>query len=211
MDTLAARLNAVERTEWFRDPVGRICSRQQQLDEIHGRLRLATSRCLAGRLASVHELEVRLVRVRPEVVLARRREALARGEHRLRWAQGHLNLVWERRLRQAASQLLAASPRHHVERERVRIEQLAERLGRGTSAVLLQRMRALEGFEARLKAASHEQVLSRGFSITRVKRGGRIVTEPSQVRDGLRITTQTACGEFDSRVVDSQQGELFET
>jgi len=182
------RLAAIERCEWFRDPLARVRHRQQQVDEVAGRLKLAAASMAARLRAGLHAWEVRLFRCRPEAVLARRRERLSSIEHRLRWAQGHLNLLLERRLNETERRLAAASPIRLIERQAVLVEQL----------------------EARLRASGHEPILRRGFSITRKARGGRIVRDPKEVRDGDRLETQTAGGIVTSRVVDAGQGELFD-
>jgi exonuclease VII large subunit len=57
---------------------------------------------------------------------------------------------------------------------------------------------------------SYRSTLGRGFSITRIKKGGIVVRQASQVRDGTRVVTEVADGEFESRVVDQDQLELFE-
>jgi len=75
---------------------------------------------------------------------------------------------------------------------------------------LSQSHRAVSSLETRLQAGSHERILARGFSITRIKRSGRFVADPKQLHEGQRLTTQTRGGEFDSKVVDSRQAELFD-
>ncbi|MCZ6697990.1 MAG: exodeoxyribonuclease VII large subunit [Planctomycetota bacterium] len=210
LDSVWARLSAVERFEWFRDPVGRVRHRQQQVDEISGRLQLAISRGMGSRKTAVHELEVRLARVRPEAVLSKRRDVLSRIEQRLTEAQRQYNLRLERRLALQAGRLAAFSPIRLVEPASVAVEQFRVRLMHGLEVALSQRVRSLESMEARLVAGSHERILARGFSITRLSKTRKIVTDPGKVREGDRISTQTAGGEIESRVVDQKQTELFE-
>jgi exonuclease VII large subunit len=76
--------------------------------------------------------------------------------------------------------------------------------------LLEDRGRVLAGFEARLAAGSHEQVLRRGFTITRQAKNRKIVAKPDDVEVGDRIETETAAGKIASRVLDGDQGELFE-
>lgn len=210
LDSIRSRLTAVERFEWFRDPVGRVRHRQQQVDEISGRLQLAISRGMGARKTAVHELEVRLARVRPEAVLSKRRDILTRVEQRLSGAQRQFCLRLERRMALHEGRLAAFSPMRLVEPASVATQQLRARLVRGLAVALSQRGRALESLEARLAAGSHERILARGFSITRLSRSRKIVTDPKNVRTGDVIATQTSEGEFKSRVVDADQPELFE-
>ncbi len=210
LETTGARLLLVERSEWFRDPAGRVRRLQQAVDEASSRLLLAASRALGRRRAEVHDLEIRLADVRPEAVLARRREMLAKIEHRLRWAQGHYNLLAERRLADAGARLTAISPRHSVSREALRLDHLLRRLARGTERAIGDRHQAVASLEARLAACGHEQVLHRGFSITRRSKDGRIVRRASDVKEGDRLRTEMSEGEITSRTIDGRQGELFD-
>jgi exodeoxyribonuclease VII large subunit len=153
---------------------------------------------------------VRLLRVRPEALLARRREMLAKTEYRLLRAQAGCHLRGERRLQEKSAALASASPGRLIERHAILLHQLAGRLERGAVRGLADRGRTVEGLEARLTASSHEQVLGRGFSITRRTKDGRIVRRAGDVREGDRLRTQTAEGDIASRVTDERQGELFE-
>jgi exodeoxyribonuclease VII large subunit len=210
LEAARAALAAAERCEWLRDPIGQLRRRQQEVDEASGRLQLAISRSLSQRKSAVHDWEVRLARVRPEAVLARRGEAVGRLEHRLRWAFGHLNLMRERALRSLVQRMVSASPRRRVEAGQVLLDQLEGRLSHGVLRELQANEEALKGLETRLAASSHEQVLRRGFTITRRLRGDKLVRAPRDVRIGDRLETETSDGKVASRVVDETQGELFE-
>lgn len=200
LDAARNRLTVAERCEWFRDPLGRIGHRQQQLDEATSRLRLAISRRLTHHRANLHELEVRLTRVRPEVQLAQRRENISKLEHRLRWALGHSNLLLERRLAGLDLRLRAASPAHTVEQAQPILGQLAGRLTRAMARYLGDRASLLSGIEARMAAGSHEAILNRGFTITRRKEDGRIVRSAADAVPGDELVTKTSSGEIESRV-----------
>lgn len=188
LETARSRLAAVERSAWFLDPVASIRRHHQRIDELISRLRFLIARGLTERRSIIQALELRLIQVRPAVQLARRRERVASMEHRLRWSQGHRNLVCERRLLNAELQLMSASPRHRTKRHRD----------------------LLNSLETRLKASCHEQVLKRGFTITRLERNRKLVKKANNVREGDRLVTETADGKIASRVVDLNQGELFE-
>ncbi|HVP09883.1 MAG TPA: exodeoxyribonuclease VII large subunit [Phycisphaerae bacterium] len=210
LESARARLAVVERCEWFRDPIGRVRQRQQAVDEMVSRLRLVVARTLSARRTTLHEGELRLLRVRPEAVLAGLRERIAKMQDGLRWAQGRFALYAERRLRDMSVRLVAASPRRQIEHAAAVMAQLDERVRHGWQRLAEDRRRALVGFEARLSACSHEQVLRRGFTITRKARDGTIVSKPDHVKTGDRIETETAAGKIASRVLDGDQGELFE-
>ncbi len=200
LDVARSRLAIAERCEWFRDPLGQIGRRQQQVDEATGRLRLTVSRLLTTRRSAVHELEVRLIRVRPEVLLARRREMLAKIEHRLRWTASQMAVKCVRRLGLAEARLQSASPRRYVEPYQAVLEQLAGRLSRGMVRILGDREMAVAALEARLSASSHAAVLNRGFTITRRASDGKILRRAADVKRDEVMTTETTDGSIRSRV-----------
>ncbi len=205
-----ARLAVAQKAEWFRDPIGRVHQYQQQIDELVSRLRLAESRLFAARRNTVHQLEMRLSRVRPEAQLARRRERLARFEQRLTIAALTNLRHGDSRLSALAVRLSSASPQISVEHNRNALAQFSNRLSRSAMRAQADAMRLLDSLEKRLQAGSHEAVLNRGFSITRRVRGMAVVRCAKAVREGDRLETQTADGVITSRVSDANQAELFE-
>jgi len=211
IETAKSRLTVVQRYEWFRDPIGRLRHRQQAVDEVQGRLQLAVSRCAARQHRRMNELEVRLAKSRPELLLSRRTVLLDRAEHRLRTAIVRLALLpCERRLRDVQLRYAAVSPDRLLELKASTLDQLAGRLTRAMDRLMADRSRDLEALSRRVAAASHEQVLNRGFTITRRLRDGKIIRRGKDVRLDDRVETQTVDGKFTSRVVDGKQGELFE-
>jgi exodeoxyribonuclease VII large subunit len=204
LEQARSRLTVAARSEWFRDPVGRVRQRQQQIDEIGGRLALALTRGLQQRRTRIHDLELRLSRVRPEDQLARRRERLDTLRHRLTLASQQFLQRTERRLRDRELLLTRASPVHRVRQERRMLEEMLGRLSRGSARGLHDRVTRLTALEARLQAGSHEQILRRGFTITRRTDDGRILRGVADVSEGAAIRTQTHDGEIDSRVEGSR-------
>src|SRR6185503_5832132 len=98
----------------------------------------------------------------------------------------------ERSVSGLLARMQAASPRHAVERSSSTVDELGRRLQAALSTGLEQRGRGLSALHARLAASSHESILARGFSITRLKRTRQIVTDPAMLRANDRVTTQTA-------------------
>jgi exodeoxyribonuclease VII large subunit len=209
LDAARSRIAVIEKCEWFRDPVGRVRHRQQQIDEVRGRAALAMTRRLARLRGTVHHAEVRLFRARPEAVLARRRELLSRAEHRLRWAQRGLTLRGERRVSALAVMLHRVSPTRQADQARIILGQLAAQLVRSAARMRADRRWTLSALETRLRAGSHESILNRGFTITRHVPGRRIIRKARDVREGDGVETETFQGTFVSRVIDTNQGDLF--
>ena len=184
---LRSEFESLARHDWFRDPLRRLREYEQQLDEIRSRMTLAVRSRHAALARRLHRAELAVGRVRPDVVLARRWRRLDRTEARLRWAQRERTVAADRALTAVAEHLRRRSPM-------LRVERLRDAVGH---------------LERRLRASSHEQVLARGFSVTRTA-AGRIVASVGDVRTGDRLRTEVRDGEFDSRVLDARQGELFD-
>jgi exodeoxyribonuclease VII large subunit len=210
LDLARRDTTAVERFELFREPMGLVRRGEQQLDEASVRLAIAVSQRIQAVHQSLHRCEVALRTIHPQAVLQHRHRQLAEMTHRLRWAQGRQNLGAERALAQLGHSLQDRSPRHAIARGQDALKHLAGKLTDGVQYRQSKVVRDLENLLARLQASGHEAILHRGFSITRTKRTKRIVTDPSQVRHGDRLTTETTGGEFDSRVVDQDQLDLFD-
>lgn len=210
IEVSGSRLEALARHEWFRDPVGRLGRRAQQVDEVAGRLSLAITRRLAGINRELHRCEGVISSIRPEAYLQRQQGRLLDVGYRLRSALEHASLRSERRLSAMTGRLQAASPHAMIERDAATIEQLQRRLVQDMQHRLAITRQATDGLAARLEAVSHKSVLSRGFSITRHAKKGTLIRAADQVKAGERIATETADGTFESRVVDREQMELFE-
>ncbi len=204
-----ARLSEIEHRALFRQPVALVRQGEQQLDETVSRLHLAASRRLDRLKDVLRRCEIALASIRPEAVLARLERCLAEAAHRLRWAQGHRNVLAERAFVRQTEAFFRASPRRQVDRGSLVTAELRRRLDRAIAQRGVMLAQRIEANAARILASSHIRVLGRGFSITRAKPGRKIITDPSQVRPGARISTETAGGEFESDVVDHQQTRLF--
>lgn len=209
-ERMRGRLNAIAKSAWFRDPVGAVRRWHQRLDEMSGRLRYVLHRAVTERRRRIGNAEIKLVRSRPVVVLERRRLAVDRLAHRLLWCMREGLVAQGRAVGAMEGRLQSASPVYRVRAERARLDSIERRMRRGMAALLGETARRANSVEGRLVAASPNQVLKRGFSITRRYRGREVVRTPKGVREGDRIVTETAEGEIHSRVVDSKQGELFQ-
>jgi exodeoxyribonuclease VII large subunit len=204
------RADATARMAWFRDPVGILRRRSLGLDDVAGRLRLALTRMVARRLARTQAAELAIARNRPEVQIARRLARLGATEYRLSHSLMVLLRRKERQSNLACGRLAERSPRRRVDRAKVSLDHLSGDMSRVMREALAGHRNKLDALAARLDAASHERVLGRGFTITRQKRGGRIVKHRDEVKQGDRIETETVDGRFTSRVDDDRQAQLFD-
>jgi len=138
-----------------------------------------------------------------------RQQAIDEVGSRLRLVASRLTASHRKLLHEREVRLTVVSPQRRVERQALQLDQLAARLRRDLRRGLDHRAQALAILNDRLQANSHETVLKRGFTITRKKKSGKIVSRPEEVRTGEDILTQTASGDIASRVMDQRQGEFF--
>jgi len=204
------RIDAVAYTRWFRDPIGQLRQRHQQLDELAGRLRLDVHRGLDGLRRRIAAVENQLARGRPSVQLARRQLELQQAQLRLtltlRSRLSHLHESIDRQRYRLGS----SSPRHTIQQQQQHVEELQRRLQYSTRMKLKREQLRVVTLGDRLVASSPDAVLKRGYTITRKRRSQEVIRSTKQLRDGDRVVTLTADGRFESRVVELQQGELFE-
>ncbi len=123
-------------------------------------------------------------------------------------------LVMPRRLEQQVDELSLRLERSGPATTIPGLAERAKRLGRLLPAAMHRRLvfanEQLRGSGERLAALSYKSVLGRGFSITRTKKGRLVVRSPKQLEDHMHLVTEVADGEFESRVVNLKQLELFD-
>jgi exodeoxyribonuclease VII large subunit len=198
------------RLESWRTPLSMMRRREQWLDELAARVREALSRRLSAYRSRIHRAERVLPRIAPHSYLQRIGARFDTARRRLERALPARMRVAERRLEYVGRRLERCGPvgRLEVGAERFRRDALLLR------AAMLRLMHGsteqLTGRERVLAALSYHGTLHRGYTITRRKRAGRIVRSPAEVREGEVVTTETAEGTFDSRVIDARQMEMFD-
>jgi exodeoxyribonuclease VII large subunit len=104
----------------------------------------------------------------------------------------------------------ARHPRNQLALSRERLEGRTKELERLMSAGMGKRRQMLDAMAAHLRAVGPEQVLNRGYSITRVKKTGEVVRSAEQIKAGERLSTRVADGEIESVAQDGKQMSLFE-
>ncbi|MCG3179718.1 MAG: Exodeoxyribonuclease 7 large subunit [Phycisphaerae bacterium] len=175
---LRTQLRQCERFEAFRRPAAMLRGPRQLLDETSARLTAAWRETLHAAGARLADLAARLSRHHPRAALIGRWRSLDAIIGRLRWAADKQNRVAERRLTGRVARFDRAGPR-------VRLPKLADRLA---------------AFERQLEAYNPRRVLKRGYSITRRKRDGALLTASAQAPAGEVLTTELADGTVQSVV-----------
>jgi len=181
--TRQTALAGVLRSVAFRDPMWRVRTETQRIDELGHRL----SSGLRGRLAGAHRkaepLLARLAELHPRGLIERASSRLDRLFARMRWAAGARSKRSGDALARLTGRLGASHPRHLV------------RLAR----------QKLKTAERQLEALSYRKVLGRGFSVTRGP-DGRVLRSVSAVTAGARIETEVRDGRIASRVETAKPG-----
>jgi exodeoxyribonuclease VII large subunit len=209
-ELLAARLSGALQRGPLRDPLGLVHHREQILDELSHRMYRVLLDRTHKRRRVLDGLEQVLQQIAPHTHLLRRAAELSDAEHRLAWAISHRMAQTERALGHGALRLEHVSPTELIPRLADRLDQLTDALGTSLRHRLSLRAERVRREEERLGAMSYKSVLGRGFSITRAKKGAKVVRSLKQLSDRQRIVTEITDGEFESEVVNLKQLELFE-
>jgi exodeoxyribonuclease VII large subunit len=187
IDSARQRLASVQRHEAFRRPTDRVNHLRQRLDDRERSLLFAfTSRFAARRDRVVHG-EQRLT-TSTAAMLRRAHDALS--AHGAALAERH--------------------PRHAVRLADQKLVALEARLRCEAQADLKRRVLRVDLMQRTLEAVSPTQVLRRGYSITTLKKDGRILRSVADVVGGERLVTRVADGQIESTAKDPKQPGLFE-
>ncbi|MCK4658307.1 MAG: exodeoxyribonuclease VII large subunit [Phycisphaerae bacterium] len=203
-------LQAVEQRTWLRAPAEHLRRREQELDELADRAHAIMLRRLYHGRSRVSQAQILMQQLHPRAVVAQRRTLVVQHEHRLRWAVAKRATSARQHVEAAGGRLLDRSPARDLDRHQTQLGNMLRRLSDLTAhrlETLRQRLAAAAG---KLQAMSYRATLERGFSITRLKKSRRILTDVTRPLPGDRLLTETATGEIESTVVDNRQLELFD-
>lgn len=173
-----AALRLAERSEFFRNPLHRVRTLQQAMDDSCARIRAALLHRRASAAAGLERLTAAL---RWQLGGMAKRKADALGQWHMRLAHVH-----------PAGQLRLAQRNLAIHQRQL------EALLRGR---LAERAAQLENCRRTLEALSYRAVLKRGFSVTR-DAAGIILRQADQVAPGQEIRSELAEGEIRSIVSD---------
>jgi exodeoxyribonuclease VII large subunit len=222
LDEARLALESVRRSAVFRDPLGRVRTQMQRVDEFAHRLRGGIRHRVAQARRLAEPPEAKLAALHPARLCDRgaaKADALAA---RLRWALGGRSKRAGDALTAVAGRLAALHPARLWDRAGSKVDGLLGRLrwalggrskragealagiaGRLTAASPVNRVRLarqqIAGAARQLDAMSYRGVLQRGFSVTRSK-AGRILRAASEALVGEMIETELADGRLSSKV-----------
>lgn len=203
------RLDARLRSEWLARPEARLRHYGQRVDEACARIEHARAR-------RFHRWRERLSRAEHAIVRFGAGVGFARVEQRVQQKLARLTAALHERFRTAERGLDLQIERIERRSGVALHGRLAERLAAFESRARLalatrvrQDRAALAGRLEVLRACDPKRVLRRGYSITRIAKTRQIVRSVEQIRDGMRIITELADGEFRSTADDPRQPRLF--
>jgi len=204
------RLGAVQQRRTFREPAAIVQHRGQVVDELFDRTYRRLSDLIRTLRRGLDRLEPVIQQIAPHRLLLSRTVSLHGLEERLRWAASKRLTDAERAVSGCGQQLDRASPASVVGRRADHLRGLTDMVTHEMRHQIAFRVESVRRLEERLAAMGHQSVLDRGFSITRIKRGRKVVRSADQVKDRQRLVTQVSDGEFESEVLNVSQLELFE-
>ncbi len=203
-------LAAESRRKTFAEPLAGIDGRRMLVSELVRDIesRLTSRMHLAQK--SVATLESQLRRISPEVLFETQRGRLLRIGQRLEYLANQQSQSAQHRVRRLAERMAYISPKDAVRRHRETVATLSRRIMLGMDGRLDVGRQRCEAVKGRLVAMSHKTTLARGFSITRLKKGRKLIRSLDDLKGGERIVTELFDGKIDSRVLDADQPELFD-
>lgn len=209
LELARARLDRSHSRPLFRDPLFAVRTRQQRLDdwEQRGLKRLmGVLHLVRGRLA---RCEQTVERITPHRAYAQTHIRLEAAGQALRWAMIQRLASANAAAREAVALLRAASPRARLKIAREGLLRLKPRLDAAVAAAAAQQRIRLDGINHWLEAMGHRAVLSRGYTLTRLKTTGEILRDAGALVDGDRLMTEFLSTSLESRVINQIQRELF--
>ncbi|MCG3131393.1 MAG: Exodeoxyribonuclease 7 large subunit [Phycisphaerae bacterium] len=204
-------LSHLARRAPFREPEHLIRRREQQLDALLADVLRALNTRFHDRRRRLQRAEQLLSRIAPDACVAAGTRRLHERLTRLQVAMTGRLLRLARNLDQRAARLQRGAPAGRMPRLNELLIDARRRVALALRQGLDARRRRLDAAEQLLNALSYRSVLQRGYSITRLKKGGSLVRDAARLSDGDRLVTELAEGEVESRVVNARQRELFET
>jgi exodeoxyribonuclease VII large subunit len=187
--------------EWIHVP--------ENLDVIRSRMFRESRRRVTEALSAISAIARHEVFRRPGALIEGHRQRLDDLEGELTANLEHRRSRATARLERIAGALSPSLARRLLSREVERIENAARTFDHYSRANVAKQTARLHGLDAQLRALAPQNVLKRGYSITRIKKTGRPLTSSSQVKGGELLETHLAEGVVESRATDPKQAELF--
>ena len=191
-------------------PLSAVRERAQYLDELWQRHRAALNERSSAARGRLHRAEMTIVWFASGAQFRKRASELLECRFALQSAANLATRRADRRLGDLAARLDRARSGLPLERRREQLRQTLRRLEMAARSRLARAAAMLEARREVLAACDPQRVLERGFTLTREARTKKVIRSIAEIRDGTRILTQTADGEFTSTAENPRQKRLFE-
>lgn len=210
LNLVRARLDALSAAGWMARPLNRVGERGQRVDDAVRQLRHGLAERLRTRRERLHRAEAVAARFGAGERFAQMGRRLDAALHRLALAALQRGRSHELRLARLLERLDRRSPLLRRDLLHERIDQRQSSLSGAAHRLLTRGHERLERHVAAIEAYNPQRVLERGYSITREAKSRRIIRGVAQIRDGMRIITRVADGEFRGTADDPKQRGLFD-
>lgn len=184
----------------FRDPLGLIRNRAQFLDLVLHKAYRSQLRTFGAVRTRLERIERVVQRITPRALLNSYSSRLARLERGLGDRLSTTLSLRLRRTQAAAAKLQRFSPEKPLEITKHRVLNDQRKIQTGEMRHVHTLSARLQHLAGLLQAVSHQSVLARGYSITRLKNGKKILRSVADVQPADVIQTQLQDGAFDSTV-----------
>jgi exodeoxyribonuclease VII large subunit len=200
IDAAANRLSNLSTRPIFVRPADLIRHRQQQIDERQETLRRQIVETLRRRDQALERCAQAIRRIEPHRFLGTTRNRLLEQKHRLYAAMQSLIQRQKHQVEQTYLHLNAAGPARRFDALRLKIDNLTQRLINAQRQLDARRKQSLTHLAHRFESINPRAVLARGYSITRLKATGRLLTAETAVQPGDLLRTELA----HDTILDSQ-------
>lgn len=210
IELAGVKLAGAARRSLFREPLTMVHRREQLVDEAVHRVWIELDRQWQQSRRRLETLERVVQRIAPHACLLRQATLVHRLERRLHWSATRRFHQVQQALQRSVHRVLQACPAGYLPElasHVARLERAMPMLLHHKTALLATRVR---GQQERLTAMGYRSVIRRGFSITRIKRGGKVIRSVRALRDRDRVVTELSDGSFESEVLNLHQLELFD-
>lgn len=209
-ETASQELRVLSASEWLARPLNRLRQQSQRLDETLHRLDAATARRLHAERQRLARFELAAARLSSGAAFGAARQRLNHAALRLEQTLRERTGRGRRALERDWSRLEFAGPLARLSRMDERLRHTALRVHDRVRELLARRVQMLRASGELLEACGPRRVLARGYSITRDARTRAVLRSVAGIRDGQRVVTELADGEFRSAAEDPRQPGLFD-
>ena len=204
------RLDAVHAHERLARPLNRLREWGQLVDERERRLLESFRNLYRQTRERLSVGEVALLRYGPSARCAQASRDLERRGYRMSDLLHRRLLSEERSLHIIFTRLRQRHPSDRIARFGEHLRQLRLRAANSVHQSISHHQNILRARLDAVRACDPRRVLERGYSITRATRTRRILTSIEDIKDGMRISTELADGEFRGTADDPRQPGLFD-